>query len=240
MVQASLLGSVLSNLLLVLGFCFFFGGLRFKEQHFNQSAAMTSGSLLSISVLSLLIPAAFYAQLSSENDPRRDEKVLNLSRGTAVVLFAIYVSYLVFQLYTHTHLYQDSESNGRREPEPRVGTGPMLTVSDDRTGRALRKPTSADMNSTLRRRVSSPSFPAPSPSHPGSNIDEAGEEEEASMNTPSAAVLLLLSTIIVAVCAEYLVGSIEGLSKEWGLSEGFVGLILLWVINYKLFASNAR
>ncbi len=110
-VQASLLGSVLSNLLLVLGLCFLMGGLKFKEQFFNQAAAMTSGSLLSISVLSLLIPAAFHAQLGSENDPLRDQKVLALSRGTALVLFVIYVSYIVFQLYNHNHL-------NKYEPQP--------------------------------------------------------------------------------------------------------------------------
>ena len=203
------------------------GGLKYKEQFFNQAAAMTSGSLLSISVLSLLIPAAFHAQLN--DDPLRDEKVLALSRGTAIVLFVVYVSYLVFQLYTHNHLYQD-------EPQPngataRASTSTSLTAAAeaDRAGRSVRKPTAADMNNTLRRRsTASRVLPMPVVSFTTTMEDE--EEEEPTMNVASAAVLLAASTVVIAVCAEYLVGSIEGLSHSWNLSQGFVGLILLPIV----------
>ncbi|CAG8644123.1 2674_t:CDS:2, partial [Acaulospora colombiana] len=81
-VQASILGSVLSNLLLVQGFCFFFGGLRHLEQSFNVTAAQTSSSLLALAVLSLLIPAAFTA--STDDDYVIKQGLLNLSHGTAL------------------------------------------------------------------------------------------------------------------------------------------------------------
>jgi len=84
-----MLGSILSNLLLVLGMCFVAGGLKYKEQTFNQTAALTSGSLLTVTVLSFLLPAAFDGQLLQINDPNREEKVLKLSRWTALVLFVI-------------------------------------------------------------------------------------------------------------------------------------------------------
>jgi calcium/proton exchanger cax len=58
-VQTSLIGSILSNLLLVLGMCFFFGGLNRIEQKFNVVVAQTAASLLALAVGSLIIPTAF-------------------------------------------------------------------------------------------------------------------------------------------------------------------------------------
>lgn len=60
-VQTSLIGSMLSNLLLVLGMCFFFGGLNRTEQFFNITVAQTAASLLTLAVASLIIPTAFAA-----------------------------------------------------------------------------------------------------------------------------------------------------------------------------------
>ena len=60
-VQESLIGSMLSNLLLVMGMCFFFGGLNRVKQHFNVTVAQTASSLLALAIASLVIPAAFEA-----------------------------------------------------------------------------------------------------------------------------------------------------------------------------------
>lgn len=60
-VQESLIGSMLSNLLLVMGMCFFFGGLNRIKQHFNITVAQTASSLLALAIASLVIPAAFEA-----------------------------------------------------------------------------------------------------------------------------------------------------------------------------------
>lgn len=57
-VQASLLGSILANLLLILGMCFLFGGLRFREQLYNSAVTQMSACLLSLSVISLLLPVS--------------------------------------------------------------------------------------------------------------------------------------------------------------------------------------
>lgn len=59
-VQTSLIGSMLSNLLLVMGMCFFFGGVNRMEQHFNPVVAETAASLLALAVGSLVIPTAFH------------------------------------------------------------------------------------------------------------------------------------------------------------------------------------
>lgn len=58
-VQTSLIGSMLSNLLLVMGMSFFFGGVNRLEQHFNVVVAQTAASLLALAVSSLIIPTAF-------------------------------------------------------------------------------------------------------------------------------------------------------------------------------------
>ncbi|KAH7884327.1 Sodium/calcium exchanger protein-domain-containing protein [Phlebopus sp. FC_14] len=109
-VQAALIGSILSKLLLVLGMCFFAGGLRFSEQGFDQTATQIHSSLLSISVGALLLPAAYHfalsgAQVSSSAEQRAD--ILKMSHGVSIVLMFIYFAYLLFQFWSHRHLYKD-------------------------------------------------------------------------------------------------------------------------------------
>ncbi|KAF9373445.1 hypothetical protein CPB97_000533 [Podila verticillata] len=122
-VKASVLGSVLSNLLLVLGFCFVCGGFKYKVQSFNQTAAQTSASLLALSCLSLLIPAAFSATSSLVTEADLD----HLSYGTAIVLLVVYVLYLLFQLKTHTHLYSTSNDE-QEEPQLPLWFGVVLLL----------------------------------------------------------------------------------------------------------------
>ncbi|KAI7863271.1 Sodium/calcium exchanger protein-domain-containing protein [Spinellus fusiger] len=108
-VQASMLGSILSNLLLILGMSFMGGGFKFKEQRFNVTVAQTSSSLLFISVSSLLIPAAFYSTSRDFIGATEINKIiLTISRSIAIILLVIYFSYLFFQLKTHNHLFLES------------------------------------------------------------------------------------------------------------------------------------
>lgn len=91
-VQASMLGSILSNLLLVLGCCFVAGGYNREQQRFNQTVAQTMSSLLALSMIGLLLPAAFHASL-----PRtayNEDQILKLSRGSALILLLMYVFFL--------------------------------------------------------------------------------------------------------------------------------------------------
>jgi len=105
-VQTSLLGSILSNCLLVMGMSFFCGGMFHKTQYFNQTGAQMSGGLLMLSVMSILFPAAFYLSGAAAPD-KADQAVLTISRITAIVVLIIYGLYLFFQLKTHKHLFED-------------------------------------------------------------------------------------------------------------------------------------
>ncbi|KAJ5301556.1 hypothetical protein N7508_006419 [Penicillium antarcticum] len=102
-VQASLLGSILANLLLIMGMAFLSGGLRFQEQIYNSTVTQMSACLLSLSVMSLLLPTAFHASWSDSGDA--DHETLKVSRGTSVVLLLVYILYIVFQLKSHSYLY---------------------------------------------------------------------------------------------------------------------------------------
>ncbi|OJJ50671.1 hypothetical protein ASPZODRAFT_126592 [Penicilliopsis zonata CBS 506.65] len=102
-VQASLLGSILANLLLILGMAFLLGGLRFREQIYNSTVTQMSACLLSLSVTSLLLPTAFHA--SWADDTNANKYTLKVSRGTSVVLLLVYILYILFQLKSHSYLY---------------------------------------------------------------------------------------------------------------------------------------
>ncbi|CAG9478220.1 cation/H+ antiporter, putative [Plasmodium vivax] len=103
-VQGTLLGSILSNLLLVLGMSFFAGGLYHHVQKFNEKGATCSTSLLLLSSLAITIPT-----VSSVTTNNNVEVLLKVSRITAVLIFLTYCLFLLFQLYTHISLFQDKE-----------------------------------------------------------------------------------------------------------------------------------
>jgi len=102
-VQASLLGSILANLLLILGMAFLLGGLKYQEQVYNNTVTQMSGVMLALAVMSLLLPTAFHAAFS--NYDIADHETLAVSRGTSVVLLLVYGLYLLFQLKSHRYLY---------------------------------------------------------------------------------------------------------------------------------------
>ncbi|KAF8513510.1 Sodium/calcium exchanger protein-domain-containing protein [Gautieria morchelliformis] len=110
-VQSSLVGSILSNILLVLGMCFFAGGIRFSEQGFLATATSVYSFLLTLSVIAVLIPAAFVLAIGSGKKGfttgQEGAAVLKMSHGVAVVLVFFYASSLVFQLWSHAHLYDE-------------------------------------------------------------------------------------------------------------------------------------
>mmetsp|Transcript_43269 Transcript_43269/g.104605 ORF Transcript_43269/g.104605 Transcript_43269/m.104605 type:complete len:491 (-) Transcript_43269:181-1653(-) len=109
-VQGSMLGSIFSNLLLVLGCCFFFGGLKYKEQTFNATNASANIGLLALSSIALVLPTPYAAYYEIH-----DEGVLAISRYAAVFLLFMYIQLLVFQLYTHNNLVEGSESDSEAD-----------------------------------------------------------------------------------------------------------------------------
>lgn len=168
-----MLGSILSNILLVLGCCFISSGIRREESEFNPTVASTMSSLMAVAATSLIIPATLYSTLrGTDADTDTAANILILSRGTAIIMLILYCLYLFFQLKTHAKLF-DAESQE----------------------------------------------------------DGGGEGEEAQILGPVAATIaLVLVTLLVAVCAEYLVDSIDSIVESSGISKTFIGLILLPIV----------
>lgn len=169
-VQTSMLGSILSNLILVLGCSFVAGGYNRSMQQFSATAAQAMSSVMSLSCISLIIPATFHATVGAQYQTQ----VLELSRWTAIVLLLVYLLYLVFQLKTHRDLFE----------------GPAVdnTIEDVEV-------------------------------IPGQDLSRT-----------ECVVLLAGVTVVVALCAEYLVGSIEEVVATTGLSASFIGLVLLPIV----------
>ena len=109
-VKASLIGSIVGNILLVMGASFFVGGLRHKEQLFsNRSAGVQTSSLL-LAVLALVMPALF-VDLSPNTSGQR----LAVSVVVAAVLITLYASALVFTNVTHSHLFRVAATDEEAE-----------------------------------------------------------------------------------------------------------------------------
>ena len=227
-VQTSLIGSMLSNLLLVMGMCFFFGGWNRLEQNFNVVVAQTAASLLSLAVGSLIIPAAFQAWAAGEasefflvfyqrlrvlnmfaDAEVKTQHIAALSRGTAVLLLLVYGCYLFFQLKTHSDIYNaPSQKVDKRRTK----------VEGGEVSKSL---------GTMGAGITTMGGPVAQ-----ANITKApeAEDEEPQLSIWVAMLTLAVSTALVAICAEYMVDSINALTEKGGLSKTFVGLILLPIV----------
>ncbi|KAH8722636.1 Sodium/calcium exchanger protein-domain-containing protein [Phaeosphaeriaceae sp. PMI808] len=189
-VQSSMLGSILSNMLLVLGCCFLAAGIKHQESEFNSTVASTMSSLMAVASASLIIPATLYAVMNKgkTNDPESDENILLLSHGTSIILLLIYILYLYFQLKSHHHLFAGVENEGSS------GDAENQRTNDESEG-------------------------------------QSHKEEEPQILSPTAAgVALVLVTVMVSICADYLVGSIDSIVESAHISKTFVGLILIPIV----------
>jgi len=111
-VQCTLLGSILSNLLLVMGCAFLFGGMFFAIQEYNQSGAALQCSMMSMSVFAIGLPTIYVNVLHQEVE---FEHMVTVSRWISVLLLSIYAAYLVFQLNTHADLF--AQGSGEEDDE---------------------------------------------------------------------------------------------------------------------------
>jgi Ca2+:H+ antiporter len=167
-VKASITGSIIGNILLVLGLSVLLGGLKYPKQVFNRTAAMLGSTMLGLSAIALLMPAVFHIIVQGKPNVREQD----LSLEIAIVLIITYVLSLIFTLRTHSHLY---------------------------TGGAHEK---------------------------------AGEEAMGThgwSRTRSVGVLLA-ATALVALMSEFLVGAVTETSDKLGLTEVFVGVIVVAII----------
>lgn len=163
-VKASLTGSIIGNVLLVLGLSILGGGLKFEKQKFNQVAAGVGATLMSLSAIGLVIPDVYH--LVAGNQARIHEQDLSLL--IAIVLFVTYLLSLLFSLKTHKHLYA-GDGNAEKPHKPHSSIG-------------------------------------------------------------SSVLLLLVATAGVAWMSEYLVGAVEHTARTLGMSDVFVGVIVVAVI----------
>jgi Ca2+:H+ antiporter len=167
-VKASLTGSIIGNVLLVLGLSILFGGTKYKEQRFNGSAARTSAISLSLAAIGLIIPTVFH--LTAHSSPGGWSPVVEqkLSLAIAIVLFITYFCVLGFSLRTHKHLFRGSEED----------------------------------------------------------LEEGGRQ----WSRGKAIAILLVATAVVALLSEFLVGTIENVRHSVGLTEVFVGVIVVAIV----------
>jgi len=175
-VKASLTGSIIGNVLLVLGAAFVAGGIGRERQKFDRAAAAAGSTLLALAAIGLVVPAMFHFVAEGAVSRRaltvaREVSLeRTLSLEISIVLFAAYVLSLLFSLRTHRHLYAGQSHAGAHEAPP-AGEAPLRSV-----------------------------------------------------------LTLLAATALVAWMSELLVGAVEHTSHALGLTEVFVGVIVVAVI----------
>lgn len=113
-VKASITGSIIGNILLVLGLAVLAGGVKHKRQTFNRTSAGIGATLLVLSAIGLVVPAIFHHIVHGTAAARERQMSLEI----AIVLFSIYIASLFFSLKTHRHLY-----TGERAGQAPTGDG---------------------------------------------------------------------------------------------------------------------
>ena len=162
-VQASIIGSIIGNILLLIGLSIFAGGLRFKNQRFNNETIAVSSTMLIIVVAGLAIPSV-YSFLNPKG-----VHIQVLSNAVAVVMTLIYLAGLFFSLRTHKDLFDASD----------------------------------EMKAT---------------------------HERPTMSKKLAASILLLTVVVVAIESEFLVHGIEAAAVTIGITQTFVGIVIIAII----------
>jgi len=208
-VQTSLIGSMLSNLLLVMGMCFFFGGLQRTEQFFNMTVAQTAASILALAVGGVLIPTAFtWGQGAANTAGNLDEQ---LSYGTSIILLVVYGCYLFFQLKSHKDMYNAPSQKVEKRKRSKKHQG--------------------DTQKALAQIGGVGASTAGGHGQQQTAIQEPEDEEEIpSLSMIGALVTLGIATALIGICAEFLVDSINAVTCKYHVSQYFVGLILLPIV----------
>lgn len=173
-VKASLTGSIIGNILLVLGLSILTGGLKYERQKFNGTAAVMGATLMTLSAIGLVIPDMYHLLAGAQ--ARIHEQDLSLL--IAIVLIVTYALSLVFSLRTHKHLY----------------AGDAVAVPHE-------------------------------PHHTGS--------------LRGAMLLLFGATAGIALMSEFLVGAVEETARTFGMSDVFVGVIIVAIIGNSAEHSTA-
>lgn len=197
-VKASLVGSILGNILLVLGAAMFFGGWGRDRQLFDRTAATAQSSMLLLAITAMVMPAIFEL-VEGRGLPSPSSELINydttvehLSYAVAVILILSYIGGLVFSLKTHRDLF--NPDHGPDPSKPGVAAGLPLDTHPD----------------------------------PATTVDASDEGEPWSVRKAVGA--LALAGVAVGVMSEILVGSISEAAHSIGLSEFFVGAIVVAIV----------
>lgn len=142
-IQAAIIGSIMTNLLLCLGLCFFVGGIRRheKNQKFHAVVSETGSGVLLVAAFGLLIPSAFYSALKTETvsilhdkftSGRLQEDVMKISQGTAIILLVAFALYVVYSCTSAHSLFDevletDEHQDADREQD---AVKPKLTLTE--------------------------------------------------------------------------------------------------------------
>lgn len=194
-VKASITGSIIGNILLVLGLSFLSGGIKYSKQQFNRTAASISATALTLAAIALIIPTIFHhaaAQVPVAQGGWTPAKEQALSLPIAIVLFLTYALVLIFTLVTHKELFGGVASQGAAKEA-------------------------------------------------GAELTRIGAEEggHAPWSIRKALIVLLVATAFVALVSEFLVGAIEQARETLGLTEVFVGVIVVAIVGNAAEHSSA-
>ncbi|EJT98206.1 calcium/proton exchanger [Dacryopinax primogenitus] len=226
-VQSSLMGSILSNLLLVLGMCFFCGGTKFADQAFKQMQSQLHSTLLVLSVIAVLLPGAYHFSVQWRNQADnissddvsaavQASAIMKMSRGVAIILLFIYGCYLFFTLYSHEPFLQLQDDE---QSTPYIG-GKTKHIQWPRPLHWPRKQQVPNLGSNQEQgQVMS-----------NVSLREEEEEEQPKLTLPVTIGLLVIVSVLVGVTSEFLVDSIDSVVQTGALSEEWVGLILIPII----------
>ncbi len=210
-VKANITGSIIMNLLLVLGLSFFLGGLKYQRQEFDKLIAITNSAMLMLAVVGMLVPAIFYFGSSNIRTVVLDR----LSIGVGFVLFSTYLASLYFTLIFH-----------EREKKERNGTGAQGSNIKDKKENVAMSSVSVIRNSTEQDKNST------------KKIDKINSKANTNKNTKIHIIplyknllYLFLTTAFIAIEANILVGSISVLQESFNISPVFIGIIILPIIS---------
>ncbi|HEY6841831.1 MAG TPA: calcium/proton exchanger [Chthoniobacterales bacterium] len=124
-VKASITGSIIGNILLVLGTAILAGGMRFPHQRFNQTGTRVAATSLTLAAIGLIIPTIFHLATERQPGDWSRQATENLSVAVAVVLFVTYVLWLVFSLNTHRDLFTGENPDDQLLNEAKTSAWPL-------------------------------------------------------------------------------------------------------------------
>ncbi len=231
--QTSLVGGILSNILMLLSLSLLIGGVSNHEQLFNRTGAQGSSSLLSIAATSLLIPAAV-----KRLDQTTSKNLVLQSRGAAFVLLFVYFTYTFCQMVTHKKDYRDSGKRVQHATNNlNQGNPSPSAFADDNVETTERSTTVAATSTGVQIGVPS-SIGSQEPRKPILSVQDVGGPGNNYNEIPGphlrfdvAVFVFAVTIVLLFFCIDGTVNSISVLMEKKALSETFVGLILLPIPN---------